>query len=151
MQNLSDPYKDRWSNTPVNELMRQRPAGVTLIAVLMLIGAVLSFLTIIILPLYSNNFDWGLLLDDPIFRLTMFYTIIMIPISIILAIGLLMGKNWARLIVIIFEFISVIASLIVINLIGLLFPLIIIYYLTRPRVKDYFYNRQSIYWFFSFW
>ncbi len=145
MPNLSDPYTDRWSNTPVNELMRQRPVGVTIIAILMLIGTTLSLILIIGLPLFTYNYDFGYLINDPILRIAIIYTIIMIPISIALAIGLLMGKNGARVIVIILEFVSIISSLIVFNIFNIIFPLIIIYYLTRQNVKDYFYKNQSIF------
>ena len=86
------------------------------------------------------------LLNEPIIKLSLIYLIIMIPISIILAIGLLKGVNGARVIVLILHVISIITALISFNIFGIFIPLIIVYYLTRPHVKDFFYGIQSGYY-----
>jgi uncharacterized membrane protein (DUF2068 family) len=59
-------------------------------------------------------------------------------VSIILAWGLWTGKGWARLTALVFAILSIIASLLSFHIIGFVIDVIIIYYLTRPNVKQFF-------------
>jgi len=58
--------------------------------------------------------------------------------SLLLAWGLWTGKGWARMIALVIAILSIIASLISFHLIGVVIDGIIIYYLTRPNVKQFF-------------
>lgn len=58
--------------------------------------------------------------------------------SLLLAWGLWTGKGWALMIALVIAILSIIASLISFHLIGLVIDGIIIYYLTRPNVKQFF-------------
>ena len=121
-----------------------RPTGVTILAILEAIAGVYYLATgfgdfvatsIIrtlagsgipsdILPLISRSVGAVLL----IFGLA----------SLLLAWGLWTGKGWARLIALVIAILSIIASLISFHLIGVVIDGIIIYYLTRPNVKQFF-------------
>jgi|ERR671921_1510331 hypothetical protein len=115
-------------------MQRSRPLGVTIIAILAVIGgigSVLSGLAIIaIIPLLGIIFG-GLLI---IIGLAYF----------VVAYGLWKGLNWAWNITLIVSVIGIIVGLgsIVVGNIGALFHLIVnvivIYYLYRPNVKTYF-------------
>ena len=59
-------------------------------------------------------------------------------VSLLLAWGLWTGKGWARMTALVFAILSIIVSLISFHLIGLVIDVIIIYYLTRPNVKQFF-------------
>ncbi len=121
----------------------KRPLGVSIIAILQIIGAILPVIIVIAIPIYLYNIKMEYLLNDPVIKLSLIYVIIMIPILILLAIGLLKGMNGARIITIILHFISIITALISFNIISIFISFIIIYYLTRPHVKDFFYGLQS--------
>jgi uncharacterized membrane protein YidH (DUF202 family) len=59
-------------------------------------------------------------------------------VSLVLAWGLWTGKRWARMCALIFAILSIIMSLIAFHIIGLVIDVIIVYYLTRPNVKQFF-------------
>jgi hypothetical protein len=115
-------------------MQRSRPLGVTIIAILAVIGgigSVLSGLAIMaIIPLLGIIFG-GLLI---IIGLAYF----------VVAYGLWKGLNWAWNITLIVSVIGIIVGLgsIVVGNVGALFHLIVnvivIYYLYRPNVKAYF-------------
>jgi hypothetical protein len=59
-------------------------------------------------------------------------------VSLVVAWGLWTGKRWARMCALIFAILSIILSLISFHIIGLVIDVIIVYYLTRPNVKQFF-------------
>jgi hypothetical protein len=59
-------------------------------------------------------------------------------VSLLLAWGLWAGKGWARMVALVFAILSIILSLISFHIIGLLIDIIIVYYLTRSNVKQFF-------------
>ena len=59
-------------------------------------------------------------------------------VSLFLAWGLWTGKGWARMVALVFAILSIILSLISFHIIGLVIDIIIVYYLTRPNVKQFF-------------
>ena len=120
-----------------------RPLGVTIIATLQIIGAIFSAVVVIVVPLYIYNQDIGHLLDDPIMSLSLAYLVIMIPISLLLAIGLLKGVNIARVITMLLHVISIITAFLSFNVLSILISIVIIHYLTRQHVKEFFYGIQS--------
>lgn len=71
-------------------------------------------------------------------------------IVILLSWGLWSGKNWARIIVIIFSILDILGSLGVIifnaasGIVLLIFYIIIVYYLTRPHVAAYFKHMMMV-------
>jgi len=115
-------------------MQRSRPLGVTIIAILAVIGGIGSVLSgfaiIAIIPLLGIIFG-GLLI---IIGLAYF----------VVAYGLWKGLNWAWNITLIVSVIGIIVGLgsIVVGNVGALFHLIVnvivIYYLYRPNVKAYF-------------
>jgi hypothetical protein len=115
-------------------MQRSRPLGVTIIAILAVIGGIGSVLSgfaiMAIIPLLGIIFG-GLLI---IIGLAYF----------VVAYGLWKGLNWAWNITLIVSVIGIIVGLgsIVVGNVGALFHLIVnvivIYYLYRPNVKAYF-------------
>jgi len=67
-------------------------------------------------------------------------TILMIVglLSILLAWGIWTGKGWARMVALVFAIVAIILSLISLHFVGLVIDVIIVYYLTRPNVKQFF-------------
>ncbi len=121
----------------------ERPLGVTIIAILLIMGALISMAMTIAIPILLYNIQMSYLLEDPILKLLIIYTIIMIPISILLAIGLLKGSDITRVVTIILYAISILTSFIRFNfsnILSVFISLMIIYYLTRPHVKEFFYG-----------
>ncbi len=132
-------YQDKWSATTVDELTRQRPLGVSILALLQIIGALVMLIIISILPGLFEKVNLNELIGYPLLELLIIIAIITIPITIIIAIGLLNGEKWAKNITILYQSTSVITSIISLNLCGILIPIIIILYLlTDQKVKNYF-------------
>lgn len=59
-------------------------------------------------------------------------------LSIVLAWGLWTGKSWARNVALVFAILAIIVSLLSFHIIGLVIDVIIVYYLTRPNIKQFF-------------
>ena len=139
MEDNLDPFEDKWSDTPTDELMRQRPLGVSILAFLQIIGALAMIVLIFILPGLFDKANLNELIGYPLLEVLIIYSIITIPISIILAIGLLNGEKWAKNITILYQLTSAITAIININLCGILIPIFIILYLALDqKVKNYF-------------
>ena len=96
-----------------------RPTGVTILAVLQIIGAMISFAVATAIAVLI-----------PVIGI-LFY---IVPIfGIISGIGLLIGKNWARIIAMIGAVIELFSVPI-----GTIIGAVVLWYLTRPRVVAYF-------------
>ena len=59
-------------------------------------------------------------------------------LSILLAWGIWTGKGWARMVALVFAIVAIILSLISLHFVGLVIDVIIVYYLTRQNVKQFF-------------
>ena len=119
--------------------MSSRPTGITILAIWLIIGTLLS-----IILYYFNVFE-----TENLFP-TVFLSVILNVIVLIIAYGLLKGLSWAwesSIILIIFGLVltflkNILNFDIVIYFIGLrsfffIVDIMILYYLTRPNVKDY--------------
>lgn len=120
-------------------LYRQRPIGVTIIALLAILGG-LAFLvsalgTLVLIPLI------GIFIGSGLFILGLAY--------FLMAYGLWNGKGWAWTFTLILSGIGIVLGIgsIVVGNLGAIFHTIInaiiIYYLYRPNVKSFF-NKYSI-------
>jgi uncharacterized membrane protein len=140
--------------------VRKRPTGVTILAILEILGGILElvlalgFFAIAVLinvadvraQIGTSVPDW-VLNNAPLFfgALGVFF-LIMAVVSLLLAWAFLKGKNWARILAIIFLVLSIIGNVIgiiggvsiVTVVISILLPLIIVWYLFRPNVKQWF-------------
>jgi len=59
-------------------------------------------------------------------------------VSIVLAWGLWIGKGWARAMALVFAVLGIIINLMSFHVIGIIIDAVIVYYLTRPNVKQFF-------------
>ncbi|MGQ9721872.1 MAG: hypothetical protein ACUVXA_11190 [Candidatus Jordarchaeum sp.] len=120
-----------------------RPAGVTILAILMILwGILVTIFGVIVLAAAGFTLPWesGLVLILPII-----YTIWGI-IYLIGGIGMLSLKNWARILAIIIAILGLIGGiLLLITIVGIIFgiiyivfSIIIIWYLSQEEVKAYF-------------
>ena len=140
--------------------VRKRPLGVTILAILEILGGILELIlalgffaiaALINVPDIRQRIgtsvpDW-VVNNAPVFfgALGVFF-LIMAIVSLLLAWAFLKGKNWARLLAIIFLVLSIIGNLIgvlggvslITVAISILLPLIIVWYLFRPNVKQWF-------------
>jgi hypothetical protein len=119
----------------------ERPLGVTIIAALQILGVIIIILFLIGIPILLYNLELEYLLDTPAVKFTFFYSLIMIPIVIILAIGLLKGKEYARVITIVLQIASIIITLFTLSVSGILSIFIsgiIIIYLSSLHVRNFF-------------
>jgi hypothetical protein len=124
----------------------KRPLGVTILAILLIINSIFAVFLAISLTslLYHIKIDY--LLNNPVIFIYLFYLIFMIPITFILAYGLFKGIDTARFFTIFLYFVSIFVSIYsrnIISMFSIFISLIIIYYLTRPHVKEYFYGIKS--------
>jgi Predicted membrane protein (DUF2127) len=123
-----------YSSQRLPKVYRQRPIGVTIIAILAILGGI-AFIasglgTLILIPLIGIFIGSGLL----ILGLAYF----------LMAYGLWKGKSWAWILTLILSGIGIIVGIgsIVVGNIGSIFHIIInaivIFYLYRPNVKSFF-------------
>jgi len=117
---------------------KERPLGITILAIFQIIAAILSLMIVIAIPIYLQNYNLSYLLENEIFKLIFIYYIIMIPISIILAIGLLKRVMLAWVFIIILQAINFFTSIYRYNIFGIFVSIVIIIYLTRPHIKEYY-------------
>jgi len=123
-----------------------RPLGVTILAALQIIGLISAIFSLMLVSGISGKFA-NLVEEIAGFPLIVFlaiYSMVLVPVSIVLAYGLLKGEEWARLASVWLQIAAVISSIMSFNLFGLIIPLIVIYYLRRPYVKRYFESERSI-------
>ncbi len=90
-----------------------RPLGVSIIAILIIIGGIMMFL------------------GGPVFA-------VLGIIYIIVGASLWTGKEWARKAAIILSVLAIITNAVSFNIVGIIINIIVIYYLTREHVKEYF-------------
>ncbi len=119
-----------------NQLERNRPIGITIIAILMIISGILfivggiGFTALAILSLVFLVGGIGFILLG--------------IASLVVSWGLLKGAGWAWIITLIITIISIIVNVASIvggntaSIVGIIINGIIIYYLYRPNVKSYF-------------
>ena len=128
---------------------KAKPIGVTILAILAYVGAVLSLLLGIAmlfgsaiigpilskLPDYAKFADWGAIAF-------IFFGLFFIAAAVLdffIGKGLWNGKNWVRILVLILSSLSVLSSLISFDILGLIIPGVIIWYLGfNKKVIPYF-------------
>ncbi len=117
----------RFSSTPPDRI--ERPLGVTLLGILQIIfslGMFIIALTLITTGAASSTSSFAAF--APILEILG----IMMLIPMIFAILFLMGLNFARILMIIG------AILDILSIAGIIWGIIVLWYLTRPRVRAYF-------------
>jgi hypothetical protein len=119
-----------------------RPLGITILAILQIIGTISLIILLIVIPLIFDE-SINEFMGFPILEFLIIYSLLMIPISLLLAYGLFTGKEWARFTSVLFQAISIITSILRFNILGVIIPILIIYYLYKPHVKDYFRTEQG--------
>ena len=113
--------------------MTERPSGITIIAGLQIFGAIVTLLMLI-----GPLSDYILFENTWVNELYKIFLIIMVGISLIVAYGLLKGMKWAWNVTIIFQIVSIVNNAINLNIFSLTIGVLVIYYLTRIHVKNYF-------------
>jgi hypothetical protein len=136
---MDDPasFEDKWNYSTTDELPRKRPLGITIIAVLQIIGALIVIGMLVAIPILLEG-RTDLLADEPIFILIIIYAIIMIPITFYLSYGLLKGREWARFYTRLFQILNIVSSLLRLNIFGIIIPIYIFFYLDKPHVIKFF-------------
>jgi len=128
---------------PFDKPKNNRPLGITILAILEIIGTFILIIYFLVIPFLFEK----LLIDFyglPLLDLIYIYSMIMIPISLILAFGLLKGREWARFTSVLFQISSIMTSLLRWNILGLIIPIYIIIYLNKPHVKIFFKTERGI-------
>ena len=127
---------------------RIRPRGVTILAALQVIAVIILIAGLILLLPYVYDKSMEEIATEvfgfPILEFLVVYTLIMVPISLLLSYGLLSGREWARFASVLFQINSMTYSVISLNFLGTIIPIYIIYYLRKPHVKDYFHTEQGL-------
>lgn len=117
-------------------MQRDRPIGITIIAILMIISGIIFIISgigLTALSVLSLAFLAGGI-----------GTIILGIACLVVAWGLLKGAGWAWIITLIITIISIVVNIVHLasgntaSIIGIIINGIIIYYLYRPNVKSYF-------------
>ena len=123
---------------------RMRPTGVTILAILQMLGGVLIFLVGIAAVSVSGmtstlgGYGYGYLAG--VIGIVGGVIAVVGLIGIGLGYGLWKGKGWAWWATLIFSVLGILGSLVTLpsGVVGLLIEAAILYYLTRPGVKQYF-------------
>ena len=131
-------------------MTQHRPTGITIIAVLMIIGGIILLFTGIT-PLFLGPLISIDISDYQISTLGLLITIgglVLVALgiaSLIVSWGLLKGKRWARTITLIISFIAIIFAIIslassqdLIHIISVIIYGLIIYYMFTDKVKLFF-------------
>jgi hypothetical protein len=124
----------------------KRPLGITILAILQIIGTILLITLLIIIPfiLGGRINEINDYFGYPIVEFLYLLLFTMIPISILLSYGLWKGKEWARFSTVLFQIGSGISSVVNLNIFGIIIPIIIILYLYQPHIKKYFHTFKGI-------
>jgi len=118
-----------------------RPTGVTILAILEIISGAIAIGIGISFSALWGSMGMGMMGDaggGAIISIIGGITVVLGVISFVMAWGLLKGKPWAWTITLILTIISLIFDLPLMNIIGLIIDIVILYYLFRPHVKAYF-------------
>jgi len=121
-----------------------RPTGISILAILeaiigvyYLVTGFAEFTSAIIRSLTLSSYPYETI--HLIHSILGTMLIIVGLISILLAWGLWTGKGWARMVALVFAILGIIMDLIPpFHIIGLVIEAVIVYYLTRPNVKQFF-------------
>ena len=129
LDNLDDDnYVDKWSNKKYDHLVYPRPIGVSTLSVLFVLLAILVFYMAYKYPeaLFLVQFDTHSMI---ILFFSFFCTI-----QIVTSIALFLGKRWAWLA----SIILITINGLLMGIIGIAFAALILFYLTRPKVRAFF-------------
>ena len=130
-------------------MTQQRPTGITVISILMIIGGLILLFTgiapLVIGPLISIDSDYSTGSLGFLITIGGLALVILGIASLIVSWGLLKGKRWARtitliisIIAIIFAIISLVSSGELTHIISIIIYGIIIYYMFTDKVKLFF-------------
>ena len=130
-------------------MTQRRPTGITIIAVLMIIGGLVLLFTgitpLFIGPLISIGSDYSTSALGFLITIGGLVLVVLGIASLVVSWGLLKGKGWARtttliisIIAIIFAIISLASSSDLIHIISVIIYGIIIYYMFTNKVKLFF-------------
>lgn len=111
-----------------------RPLGVTILAILQLLGGILSIVAGFGLIALAAFFPGMELLWIAIGGLTL----VLGFVALIVGYGLYTMKSWAWMIAMILNIINIILAIINFTIISLIIPLIIVIYLNQPDIKSRF-------------
>ncbi len=121
-----------------------RPLGVTILAVLGVIGGV-AFLALAaffaaLAPMFAGEMEASMPFLSLLFALGSIVFVVIGIVQIVISYGLWKGASWAWWIYIILLALGIVSSLLSLpqGVIGIVINGILIYYLTRPHVKEYF-------------
>ena len=128
---------------------QQRPTGITVISILMIIGGLILIFTgiapLVIGPLISIDSDYSTSSLGFLITIGGLVLVILGIASLIVSWGLLKGKRWARTITLIISFIAIIFAIISLvssgeltHVISIIIYGIIIYYMFTDKVKLFF-------------
>jgi hypothetical protein len=128
---------------------QQRPTGITVISILVIIGGLILLFTgispLVIGPLISIDSDYSTSSLGFLITIGGLVLVILGIASLIVSWGLLKGKRWARTITLIISFIAIIFAIISLvssgeltHVISIIIYGIIIYYMFTDKVKLFF-------------
>ena len=130
-------------------MTQQRPTGITVISILMIIGGLILLFTgiapLVIGPLISIDSDYSTNSLGFLITIGGLALVILGIASLIVSWGLLKGKTWARTITLIISFIAIIFAIISLvssgeltHVISIIIYGIIIYYMFTDKLKLFF-------------
>lgn len=120
------------------KLGRSRPTGITILAILSILSGIVAIILAFFAGALTANFGIGVL-GGAITGIG----VAVAAFHFVIAFGLLSGKPWGRLIVIAFSLIGLIMGAISLNIFSIIIDGIILYYMWRPHVREYFEGKVS--------
>jgi hypothetical protein len=133
---------------------KSRPTGVTILAILEIIGGIFALLasaTFFLLGALATGIEFDMVEGAPFMMpflgaLATLVGVVFIVVGLVafvLAYGFWTGKGWAWILGIIFAIIGIVLGAVSLvgspaSIVGIVLNIVIIYYLTRPHVKEWF-------------
>ncbi len=121
-----------------------RPLGITILAILGFIGGLFFFafaaLFAALAPMLAGEMEAAVPFASLLFTVGSIIFVILGIVQIVISYGLWKGASWAWWVYIILLALGVVSSILSLpqGILGLVINGVIIYYLTRPHVREYF-------------
>jgi hypothetical protein len=121
----------------------RRPVGITIMAILEILGGTLYFFTGILMLFFTSLLGAEIPFNDIFVGLGSVsggIFLILGALGFLIAYGLFKGSPWARNLALIISFLGIVINIgsFPISIISIAIDLLVIYYLTRPHVKAFF-------------
>lgn len=120
--------------------LRERPLGVTILAVLVAVSGIVSLIlsaaVLLLYPLAFTHYHFTTI-HVPLMFIGAFF-LALGAVNLALSYGLWLGLRWSWFFTLVFSSLSLLLGILTLNTFSIIINLAVVYYLTRPYVRKYF-------------